>query len=153
MIIEVARIPAEGKKYAGEEPESSLEIDNEADIKAEGPIRYELTAQAVSNRLIVTGKLRARMTFRCSRCAVAFQRDVSDPAVQFVHELADRSESVELTPDIREAILLAFPSHPVCREDCKGLCAQCGADLNQGPCGCVQPKDRRWNALDGLRIK
>jgi uncharacterized protein len=43
---------------------------------------------------------------------------------------------VDLAPLAREAIVLALPLAPLCRPDCLGLCVDCGADLNDGPCGC-----------------
>jgi uncharacterized protein len=54
---------------------------------------------------------------------------------------------------LREQILLAVPMKIVCREDCKGLCPQCGTNLNQSSCSCTRPMDPRWQALEGLRDK
>jgi uncharacterized protein len=54
---------------------------------------------------------------------------------------------------LREQVLLALPIKTVCREECKGLCPQCGKNLNQGECLCARPADVRWHALDGLRDK
>jgi uncharacterized protein len=47
-----------------------------------------------------------------------------------------QGDHVELAPMLREHIILAAPMQPICREDCAGLCARCGKDLNEGPCGC-----------------
>lgn len=54
---------------------------------------------------------------------------------------------------LREQILLAIPMKVVCREDCKGLCPQCGANLNLASCNCTRPMDPRWQALEGLKDK
>lgn len=59
---------------------------------------------------------------------------------------------VDLEPLIKEQLILAVPYAPLCREDCLGLCAQCGADLNQGSCGCEKPIDPRFEALKGLKL-
>ena len=58
---------------------------------------------------------------------------------------------VDVTGFVRDALLLSVPYKPLCGNDCKGLCPDCGADLNEGPCGCV-PKtgDPRWGSLTGL---
>jgi uncharacterized protein len=56
-----------------------------------------------------------------------------------------------LRPLVRDALLLELPLAPLCRPDCRGLCARCGADLNAGPCSCVADRDPRWGALDALR--
>jgi len=54
---------------------------------------------------------------------------------------------------LREQVLLASPVKLVCREDCKGLCPQCGTNLNTATCGCQQPGDPRWAALSELKNK
>jgi len=55
---------------------------------------------------------------------------------------------------VREQILLALPSRRLCREECKGLCPTCGADLNAGRCDCEQREvDPRWSALAELKDK
>jgi len=46
-------------------------------------------------------------------------------------------DHLELAPMVREQLILASPMHPLCAEDCRGLCARCGKDLNEGPCSCA----------------
>lgn len=61
-------------------------------------------------------------------------------------------ETFDLRPLLEEQLQLAVPMKPVCREDCKGLCAQCGADLNEGACDCEDDwVDPRWAALQELK--
>ena len=66
-----------------------------------------------------------------------------------VYMLEPRATTVDLRPALREQWLLAVPGFALCREDCKGLCLRCGADLNQGPCNCEPDIDPRWAALKG----
>lgn len=47
-------------------------------------------------------------------------------------------DHLELAPMLREQLILASPMHPLCKEDCLGLCVRCGNDLNEGPCGCTE---------------
>ena len=47
-----------------------------------------------------------------------------------------QGDHIELAPMLREHIILAAPMQPLCRENCAGLCARCGKDLNEGPCQC-----------------
>jgi uncharacterized protein len=61
-------------------------------------------------------------------------------------------ESIDLEPLLREQFVLAIPYAPLCREDCKGLCSQCGTDLNSGTCTCQKPIDPRLEALKGLKL-
>jgi uncharacterized protein len=61
-------------------------------------------------------------------------------------------ETIDLEPLFREQFVLAVPYAPLCREDCKGLCPQCGIDLNSGTCSCEAPIDPRLAALKGLKL-
>jgi uncharacterized protein len=61
-------------------------------------------------------------------------------------------EKIDLEPLVREQFVLAIPYAPLCREDCKGLCPQCGIDRNTGTCNCEKPIDPRLAALKGLKI-
>jgi uncharacterized protein len=57
-----------------------------------------------------------------------------------------------LSPLTEERIQMAIPMKPLCRQDCRGLCARCGSDLNAGPCGCAMTEvDPRWAALRSLK--
>ena len=84
----------------------------------------------------------------CRRCLEEFvtpvERSVdvifsSDPDLQddpSVYPLPDPLAQVDLRPAVREELALAVDAFPLCREDCRGLCPRCGADLNRGPCQC-----------------
>ncbi len=61
-------------------------------------------------------------------------------------------ETIDLEPLFREQFVLAIPYAPLCKEDCKGLCFQCGTDLNTGSCSCEQPIDPRLAGLKGLKL-
>jgi uncharacterized protein len=61
-------------------------------------------------------------------------------------------ELVDLEPLFREQFVLAVPFAPLCREDCKGLCPQCGIDRNTGTCSCEPPIDPRLAGLKGLKL-
>jgi uncharacterized protein len=60
-------------------------------------------------------------------------------------------ETIDLGPLVRDAVVLELPMAPLCRDDCAGLCPECGANRNEGDCGCVAPRDPRWANLDALR--
>jgi DUF177 domain-containing protein len=59
---------------------------------------------------------------------------IEDPSVYPIDPAADQ---LDVSPAIREEIALRVSAFPLCRPDCKGLCATCGADLNAGPCACA----------------
>jgi uncharacterized protein len=60
---------------------------------------------------------------------------------------------IDLRDAVREELILAAEQYTLCREDCKGLCPTCGADLNENSCDCRPPPDPRWVALEALRTK
>jgi uncharacterized protein len=61
-----------------------------------------------------------------------------------------RAHELDLSGAVREELFLAMPRYVECRPECKGLCPRCGANLNDGPCGCVREADPRWDALRAL---
>ncbi len=87
----------------------------------------------------------------CRRCLAEFVTPVdrtievlfsADPGLQedpSVYPLTDPLTHVDVRPALREELALAVDAYPLCRPDCRGLCPQCGADRNAGPCGCSQP--------------
>jgi len=153
MIIKIADIPPEGRKYSGQEDPSILDLNKEIEIKVADPVFYSVEAQMAADELVVRGKLSVDASFRCSRCGESFRMTVTDPSFCCVRQVA-KDQSADLTEEIREAIILSFPNYPVCRSDCKGLCARCGISLNSGKCSCSkQEKKNVWAALDGLELK
>ena len=62
------------------------------------------------------------------------------------------AERIDLEPVFREQFVLAVPYAPLCTEDCKGLCPQCGIDRNTASCSCEPPIDPRLAPLKGLKI-
>ncbi len=65
-----------------------------------------------------------------------------------------QGEGLLLEDALREQVLLATPVRALCREDCKGLCPQCGLNLNVEQCNCEQrPSDLRWDALSEIKKK
>ena len=149
MIVDVPSLPDEGSRFEGEEPAAVLELDGDT-VREDSALRYALTAYLTGKELIVRGRVSARAEFRCVRCTEHFGLDVEEKDFLSAHQLEDLSECVDLTPELREAILLAFPNYPVCREECRGICPQCGTNLNKKECDCRPPEDSRWAALDEL---
>ncbi len=74
-------------------------------------------------------------------------REEDDPSVWVIPE---RSVELDLGDPVREELIFAVPEYFLCREDCRGLCDQCGQDLNLGSCTCRRPHER-WSELEALR--
>ena len=69
------------------------------------------------------------------------------------YAVAPDATEIDVTAALREELLLAAPRYVLCREDCKGLCPQCGKDLNAGPCNCEPATEMRWQPLKALKDK
>ncbi len=151
--INILRLSEGGERFVGEDAPEVLDVAPDDAIVSIGPMRYDLTvAPLMGHELLVRGKVCCKVCFRCSRCAEAFDLEVAEDPYVRSYELYDETESVDLTPDMREATLLAFPAYPVCKVECLGLCATCGKDLNKGPCECVPEVDTRWGVLGDLQV-
>jgi uncharacterized protein len=153
MKILVARIPEEGSNYEGDDPGSILKVEQEQFIRDPKDVHYALYAQRVSDELVVRGTLDVDVDLQCARCSEFFSTTVSVSDFLRACPAPEGTDSVDLTDDLREEILLHVPGFPVCSEECKGVCPQCGADLNKGSCECKRedgPTAR--SALDGLNL-
>jgi len=153
MIIQLDKLPEQGKTFEGSEAPEVMSLEESAEFHPAGPLMYDLYAQFVDGILIVRGKLSAEMKGCCARCTQIFSTTVTDSG--FLRDYSDLQgmEDVDVTEDLREAILLNLPHFPLCGESCKGLCSQCGKDLNEGPCGCSKGESSgAWDALDSLNL-
>ena len=153
MIIEIAQIPEGGLAYTGQEPGSSLGLDADRLYRSIGPVEYRLFAERASGELVVHGDVHAALECTCSRCAEFFSTTIRDSSFLRAYEISDTADSVDMSPDLRDAVLLFLPAFPLCAPDCAGLCPQCGLNLNRGSCTCSPPDgDLRWDSLDALRL-
>jgi len=153
MIIYTTRLRQEGDSFVGEEPAGMMELDNDRFLRENGPVRYDLFAQIVSDRLVVRGKLEVVLDIECSRCLGFFSTTVTDSSFLRAYELSEATETVDLTDDIREGLLLAVPNYWICSSACKGLCPQCGVNLNLVECSCDAPvAETPWQKLDALVV-
>jgi len=151
MRINVKRIPPGGETLQGREPASIMDLE-EPDIHFEHDVEYDFLAQVQGNALLVTGTLQTPATLRCSRCLRVFELPLRVGAFVFHQELHGE-DFVDLTANIREDIILELPQRALCEVNCKGLCPNCGQDLNQGPCRCKRAQsDLRWRALDKIEL-
>ena len=119
-------------------------------------VRGDVEFQRLEDEIIAEGHLRATVRTHCVRCLNAMQLTL-EPEVHLLYA-HDRSllssevvvemgtevpiyfdgEAINPRDDFRELILVDLPNFPVCSQNCKGLCAGCGANLNREPCRCQQ---------------
>jgi uncharacterized protein len=152
MQVNVKRIPSQGEVLRGTDPAKIIDIDD-SDVRFEHEIEYDLLAQIQGNALLVTGKLDTVATRSCGRCLRRFEQPLHVEEFVF-HEELTGEDFVDLTPQIREDIILELSQRALCQDDCKGLCPRCGIDRNRQTCQCaVEPEDARWHGLDNLKLR
>ena len=126
------------------------------------PLETRLKAESVVEGVLVSGRVAGSASLNCARCLEPFEGavelDVCELFTTPGHELPEEEaykvegSEIDLEPMLRDALLLALPLNPVHDEDCKGLCANCGRNLNEGSCDCVTDEiDPRWAELSALR--
>lgn len=105
------------------------------------------------------GRVRTRVSAACRRCLAPVEAVLDQPVRLLFTEdqgaddpsavvIPPRAGELDLTEAVREELILAAPDFPLCREDCRGLCPRCGADLNEGACRCRPDPDPRWAGLE-----
>jgi len=136
------------------------------DITLQEPVAVDGRLQSIGDgRFYWQGRLRTVVQGECRRCLTPVvtplnleigalftqDPDTEDPDS---YPVAPEATEIDVIPAIREELVLAAPRFALCREDCKGLCPQCGKDLNAGPCGCLPAgTDARWQPLKALKDK
>jgi uncharacterized protein len=125
----------------------------------------ELRFEAVHEGILVSGTALVDVTGECSRCLDPLAYDLEvDVQELFLYEkpsgdgaVEDEEEQrwvehdqIDLEPVLRDAVVTALPFQPVCREDCQGLCSECGIHLVDEPGHHHEILDPRWAALKGL---
>jgi uncharacterized protein len=135
-------------------------------VPAGSDLSLSLRLESVSEGVLVSARATAALTGECGRCL----REISDTLdVTFqqlyayehstTEETTDEDEVgrmqgdlIDLEPELRDAMVLALPNHPLCREDCPGLCPECGAQWDDLPADHSHTQvDPRWAALNQLK--
>jgi uncharacterized protein len=131
-------------------------------VPAGSDVELELRLESVVEGVLVTGTARVHVEGECVRCLdpVSSEQEVRLQELYFYpdqdvdDEEAERLEGdlVDLEPLLRDAVVLALPFRPVCRDDCPGLCPECGARLADDLGHRHEQSDPRWAALARLQM-
>ncbi len=174
MKLRVEDITAEAKEISFLESEKevnrTLEQGPIKEYRVSGPIRVTLSYYRAGTDLFFQGRLAALTEADCARCAEEFTaanerrfrfilvpKAVGDDGrntlrTEDLEFSVYGGEEIDLAPLIREQLLLALPTRPLCREECRGLCPLCGANLNNARCDCrPETFDPRLAVLRSLK--
>lgn len=155
-IFQPAEVAVEGESYAIVEPVA---------------LSFELLKDR--NRFRLVGSVTTTLELSCSRCLEPFPLPIasrfdlrywpmsdaaSDPESEIGRDDLEtsyyRDDQIDLSEMMREQFYLALPMKPLCRDECRGLCAQCGTNLNTGRCACAPVwEDPRLAALKALQTR
>ena len=129
-------------------------------VRFGGPVTAEGAVKNTAGILELTAVVEADMTVRCDRCTGEYQKRVSERVEAVLKADAEDDDYEELFPldgdgvDVSDVLetcfILNMDTKFLCREDCRGLCPDCGRNLNDGPCGCTKKIDPRMAVLGRL---
>ena len=147
--VHLKQIPPEGKRLEGEEDPGFLDL-TAIGAKAAGPVHYALDVGLSGGGVFATGRVSAPVEMNCVACLQPFVYEaVSDPFAAQVE--IDGRELVDLTPSVREELLLALPNHPRCDLIPSHTCPYQGPESSGG--GTQQSAQSAWDQLDKLKTK
>lgn len=141
------------REYDLEEAFGSVE-----DQQLTQPVRLHLHLTRINDGLLARGDLETVLAIPCSRCTELAEQTLrfhfdeqfrptidiatgqplkpdDDDDVEPVYTI-DANHLMDMDEVVRQGVVLEAPMHPLCRPDCRGLCPRCGANLNEGACGC-----------------
>lgn len=153
FIIDLATLKPTLNRLEVEAPAHEVGLP---DAEWPGTVRGQLRVEKSGTRVSVRGTVTSAARLECVRCLRGFDLGLAADVTVFAEQSGtsrNRAEQDDLERDhymlfhdgrrldlretVRESLLLELPISPHCREDCPGLCPKCGADLNDGPCGCT----------------
>jgi uncharacterized protein len=157
-VLEVVRRPGTRKVVQLTAPVGALTI-GDVTLPEGTEVTLDLILESLSDGVTVSGHISAPWKAECRRCL----GDASGRSEVDVLELFQKTptsediyefdgEQLDLEPLAREAVVFELPIAPLCKADCAGLCADCGANRNEADCGHHSlPTDARWSGLDALK--
>ncbi|HEX8213160.1 MAG TPA: DUF177 domain-containing protein [Longimicrobium sp.] len=139
-----------------------------SDVRLVEPLRVDLTARSVGDDgVLLRGRIQAVVERECRRCLTAVRQPVDDTVDLFfapigededelggeIYPMPARGQELDVTEAVREQLLLRAPQYVVCSEECRGLCPQCGTNLNEATCDCVsEVAPSPWDALKQVKF-
>lgn len=154
MIVQVREIPEEGLQLQGEITEDIFELKEE-NVANVGGVQYDLHVSIVTGMILARGPVSASFKQRCARCLEEFTQTINLPDFAFSEPV--EGTTIDLTPPIREDILLALPIHPLCENGTPPReCPAAGhfeERADEAMPGDSESSDDAWSGLEGFEPK
>jgi uncharacterized protein len=165
MLVKINNLKEGTHHYNLDEPIESIGLEEPFFDK----VNISLNLQKLHNQIVLETELHLNARFECDRCISDFNTTLEsryhtvylfgnhpeedNESINVTYLRADASEIV-LDNDIRDYALLAVPMKKLCKDNCKGLCPECGKNLNEGSCDCKDREiDPKWLPLKELKNK
>ena len=153
--------PGESYSFAGHIDAASYSVGDK-DLALPLGASFDVVFTNAGDGILVTGMVRAEVTGACDRCLEPASFEVAGEIEEYYlfeepedpdsyedgFELIGSDRVVDLGDAIFDAVVMDTPFVVLCREDCRGLCPTCGANLNEGDCGCADAAQEAWVASD-----
>jgi len=140
MKIDIRNIPPEGLFREENIPPEELDPETEM-VSLSGPVAVKAMIFRIGDILDINAAVSAVLKLNCSRCLCDYSLPLAK-AFRCDHRIESGEEEADLTPYVRDELMIDYPVKPLCNDNCKGLCRGCGADLNKGGCSCGATKEK-----------
>jgi uncharacterized protein len=159
ITINLRHLEAHEARLDGELPAEELDLGlRDEIIKAEKPLKYGIEVQKLDGGLLLNGRLELVLRCQCVRCLKPFEYNVIlSPWTRHLALAGEESvvvsnDCVDLTPYVREDILLEFPQHPVCEAECSGLPRNESGRAKTSKTAQTRQGSSAWAELDKLNL-
>jgi uncharacterized protein len=160
VSVNLRHLEAHNVRLEGELSVEELDIDTGDDvIRLAEPLQYDLEVQKLEGGLLIQGNLRLLLDCECVRCLKPFQHllELKDWTLhlplQGEEAVTVNNDCVDLTPHLREDILLEFPQHPFCEPECRGLPQSTVGKARKTSSGQSREGSSAWDELNKLKFK
>ncbi len=154
IIFSVSALEKAPVTLQGKEDIEFFELDENDPLTVSKELSYTLTGSKVSGGMLIKGNCRTAVSGICGRCLEPVEKEVN-AEIELFFDIDDIEEELDISTDIREEVLLAFPMNLLCSGECAGLCRFCGGNRNKNECKCGDNPgngDFRWSALDSIKL-
>jgi len=159
LVVNLRHLANHNVSLQGELPADELDLETcDEMVRVDGPVVHDLEAQLAGESVLVRGSLWVKLACQCVRCLKPFASELNLAdwtcllPLKGEERVTVTSDGVDLTPHIREDILLTFPQHPVCEPTCRGLAkAEIGKETTSNRPE-AESGSSAWSALDKLKL-
>ncbi|MFW5501051.1 MULTISPECIES: YceD family protein [unclassified Maridesulfovibrio] len=168
LWITLNDIPEEGQNFVFEDQNfwSAAWKQYKVDVRPGDALVSEVYVLPQDKGCLVRGGTEGSVTIACDRCTADYKHNISTEFEEYEQVAEDGDDEpspvvktkeglkIDIGALLWEHFVMALPIKPLCKEECKGLCGKCGADLNEGGCECEQEEgDPRLAVFRNLKIK